>query len=62
MIAKSLLRLVKKLTTRSISSSDAPAVDAMMGLSIDTARSKTGQSVNEQLAILMMSKFSAIGK
>ena len=57
MIAKSLFRLVKKLTTRSISSREAPAVDAIIGLSIDTALSNTGQSVNEQLAILTMSKF-----
>ena len=56
-MAKSLLRFDKKLITRSISSSDAPAVEAIIGLSMDTALYKIGQSVNEQLAILIMSKF-----
>ncbi len=56
MRANSFSRCWKKLTTLSISSRPAPAVEAMRGLSVFTIRSRSGQSVNEQLAILMMPK------
>jgi pyocin large subunit-like protein len=50
MIASGRDRWAKKLTTRSTSSSAAPAVDAMIGRSDRAIRSSSGQSVNEQLA------------
>jgi hypothetical protein len=48
-------RCSKKLTTRSTSSSAAPAHEAMTGSFDAATRSSSGQSVNEQLAILMKS-------
>ena len=54
--AKSLPRWARKLATRSMSSRFAPAVEAITGLSLRTTRSSWGQSVKEQLAILMMSR------
>ena len=48
-------RCRKKLTTASISGNEAVAVEATMGLSTFAIRSRSGQSVNEALAILMMS-------
>ena len=57
MIAKSLLRCARKLTTLSISESSAPAVEAITGKLAATASSSKGQSVKEQLAIFNISNF-----
>ena len=52
-IERSFCRFVKKLTTLSICSRVAPAVDAITGKSIAAIWFNNGQSVNEQLAILI---------
>ena len=51
-----LSRCSKKETTLSMSSREAPAVDATTGLSVFAIFSSRGQSVKEQLAIFIMSK------
>lgn len=55
MMVRSLSRCSMKLTTLSMSSRRAPAVEATTGLSLRAMRSSSGQSVNEQLATLMIS-------
>ena len=54
---KIFVAMGEKLTTLSISSRVAPAVDAIRGLEVATTLSNSGQSVNEQLAIFTKSRF-----
>ena len=53
-------RCSKKTTTWSISSKLAPAVEAIIGISVSAIFSRSGQSVKEQLAILMISNLCSI--
>jgi len=53
--AEVFISIFKNRATLSISSRETPAVEAMIGICVFTTLSSRGQSVNEQLAILIIS-------